>query len=73
MIHADDLLVEAWGRGSGVYMDGRPAPPLYGVRITHRPTGISVECDEKKSQLQNKTIALSRLRAALPPPEEPKP
>jgi peptide chain release factor 1 len=35
------------------------------VRLTHKPTGIVVKCQQEKSQLKNRTMALKMLRAKL--------
>ena len=36
-----------------------------GVRLRHRPTGIVVQATERRSQHQNRAVALERLRAKL--------
>jgi protein subunit release factor B len=36
-----------------------------GVRLTHRTTGITVTATERRSQFQNRSAALERLRAIL--------
>ncbi|MFZ5439021.1 MAG: peptide chain release factor-like protein [Myxococcota bacterium] len=36
-----------------------------GVRLTHRPTGLTVTATERRSQLQNRGAALERLRGVL--------
>ena len=36
-----------------------------GVRLTHRPTGIVVQATERRSQVDNRRIALERLEALL--------
>jgi ribosome-associated protein len=36
-----------------------------GVRLTHRPTELSVTATERRSQARNRTQALERLREAL--------
>jgi len=35
------------------------------VRLTHKPTGIVVKCQQEKSQLKNRNMALKMLRAKL--------
>jgi peptide chain release factor 1 len=35
------------------------------IRLTHKPTGIVIECQEERSQFKNKDKALKMLRAKL--------
>ena len=36
-----------------------------GVRLVHRPTGVTVTATERRSQAQNRSVALERLRERL--------
>ncbi len=42
------------------------------VRITHRPTGLTVQCQNERSQSSNKTTAMTMLRSKLVELEEQK-
>lgn len=61
-IQPDDLTIETWPPSPKT---GMIFGTSKGVKLTHRPTGVSVTCDSERSQHLNRGKAYEQLRAAL--------
>lgn len=62
-IPAEDLEVEALQHGGGQVVGVRSS-----IRLTHKPSGISITVETERSRHRNKAIAMDALMGALTSP-----